>query len=624
MCGIAGIYHLERPADERAAVTRMMDALAHRGPDAEGCVHAGRATLGHRRLSIIDLSQAANQPFEDASGRYVLVFNGEVYNFREVRAQLKGYPFRTQSDTEVVVAAYARWGAACLERFNGMFALAVYDREEESLFLARDRLGIKPLYFASFEGGLVFASELRALLAAGKLNPRLDKRAVVDYLSYQTVHAPATIVAGVEQLEAGSYLLVKDGQMQRAAWWSPIVGDTLNGHHSYETVRQQVRERLLRSVERRLVSDVPIGAFLSGGIDSSAVVALMAQVSDQKVDTFSIVFEEAAFDESPYSRLIAERYGTRHHPILLKPNAFLEDLPAALKAMDAPSGDGVNTYTVSKVTKAQGITVALSGLGGDELFAGYPYFLQFLKFNHWRWLWKLPVGLRKSLGALLQTLRPGHRQEKLRAILGAPTPAIEHVYPALRKVLSPRDLGRLSPRLPVHSDAVHSSLQNEEGLQGMPLLSQFSVADLRHYTLNVLLRDTDQMSMAHALEVRVPFFDHELVEYVLRIPDRWKYPTFAKKLLVEALDPLLPPEIVFRRKMGFFLPWAVWMKNELRPFCEQRLQAFAERLGSAPAYLDAMWQTFLQGRDDRLWSRLWVMVVLEDWLQRNLDPYTNA
>ncbi len=624
MCGIAGIYHLDRPRDERAAVARMTNALAHRGPDAEGCVHAGRATLGHRRLSIIDLSEAANQPFEDASGRYVLVFNGEVYNFREVRAQLKGYPFRTQSDTEVVIAAFAEWGPACLERFNGMFALAVYDRAEESLFLARDRLGIKPLYYARFDGGVLFASELRAVLCAGKLRPRLDERAVVDYLCYQTVHAPATIIEGVQQLEAGSYLVVKDGELHRSTWWSPLVSESLNGHHTYEEVKQQVRERLLRSVERRLVSDVPIGAFLSGGIDSSAVVALMAQVSERKVDTFSIVFEEAAFDESPYSRLIAERYDTRHHPLLLKPDAFLEDLPAALEAMDAPSGDGVNTYTVSKVTKAQGITVALSGLGGDELFAGYPYFLQFLKFNNLGWLWKLPVGLRKGLGALLHTLRPGHRQEKLRAILGAPTPGIEHVYPALRKVLSPRDLGRLSPRLPVECDAVQSNLEAEGGLHCMPLLSQFSVADLRHYTLNVLLRDTDQMSMAHALEVRVPFFDHELVEYVLRIPDRWKYPTFSKKLLVEALDPLLPPEIVFRHKMGFFLPWAVWMKNELRPFCEQRLQAFARRLGSAPQYLDAMWQTFLRGRDDRLWSRLWVMVVLEDWLQRNLDPYIKA
>ena len=354
----------------------MTDAIAHRGPNAEGHYVDESVALGHRRLSIIDLSPEANQPFFDSTGRYAMVFNGEVYNFMDIRHQLADYPFRTNCDTEVVLAAYIRWGEACLSRFYGMFAFAVWDKQEQRLFVVRDRLGIKPLYFYQDEKKFLFASEIRPLLASGLVAKKLDQEGLYDYFNYQTVHAPRTIVEGVFQLNPGEYAILKNGTFTKKTYWklAPDQPDIVEG--SYGEVKKQVRRLMLESVERRLVSDVPLGAFLSGGIDSTAVVALMAEVADQAVDTFSVVFEEPQFDESEYSELVARRFNTRHHPMLLKPQDFLNALPNALMAMDSPSGDAINTYVVSKVTKEAGVTVALSGLGGDELFAGYPLFLR--------------------------------------------------------------------------------------------------------------------------------------------------------------------------------------------------------------------------------------------------------
>lgn len=619
MCGIAGIVSSDPTLDLRASVTRMTHRLAHRGPDAEGIFCQAPVALGHRRLSILDLSTAANQPFKDPTGRYVIVYNGEVYNFAELRQALRQhYEFRTQTDTEVILAAYLAEGPACLQRLNGMFAFAIWDRQRQELFLARDRLGIKPLYYYEAGGSLVFASELRALLDSGLVKRQLHANALVDYLTYQTVHAPDTLIEGVRMLEAGSYALLRDGVLEHHRFWE--LGGSSGGNIPQDKVlvQQQVRERLQVAVQRRLVSDVPLGAFLSGGIDSSAVVALMASVMEQPVNTFSVVFEEKDYDESPWSSMVAQKFNTRHTPILLKPSDFLEALPEALLAMDSPSGDGINSYVVSKVTRAAGITVALSGLGGDELFAGYPVFRQWSQLNDRAWFWKVPQFLRAGTGQLARALLHNHKSDRLQELLALRELDFAQAYPVFRKRASKPVLAQLNDGLPLGHNAVANLLEAQAPqLKHASHLSQVSIGEISTYTQNVLLRDTDQMSMAHALEVRVPFFDHELVEYVLAIPDALKYPHAPKQLLVDALGGLLPSEVVHRPKMGFVFPWEHWLRNELKPLGETAFQRLAQRSIFQAAPLLQLWQRFLAEDKKISWLNMWSLIVLDHWLDKH-------
>ena len=369
MCGISGVFGQKDASRAKEAVQRMNDALGHRGPDHAGLYDAPGVCLGHRRLSIIDLSTSANQPMHSDDGRWVLVFNGELYNYLEIKAQLKDQAFTTNSDTEVVLAAWKKWGVQALQRFNGMFAFAMWDTHNQELFLVRDRMGIKPLYVARTDEGLVFASEIRALLASGFVDRKMDQTALVDYLRYQTVQAPRTMLQGVELMLPGHYLHVQDTETTPKPYWAP---DTHWGRaavgQDVATIQKTIRQKLAESVALRMRADVPYGAFLSGGIDSSALVGLMAEVSDNPVHTFSVTFDERKFSEAEYSNLVAKKFATEHTEIRLQPQDFLDNLPTALAAMDHPSGDGPNTYTVSQVTKQAGVTMALSGLGGRRAF----------------------------------------------------------------------------------------------------------------------------------------------------------------------------------------------------------------------------------------------------------------
>lgn len=622
MCGIAGIVGLRGMAAPEVVVKRMTDALAHRGPDAEGVWRDGdHVALGHRRLSIIDLNPASDQPFHSSDGRYTIVYNGELYNYRELKAELTDTLFRTASDTEVMLAAYAKWGPACLERSKGMFAFALWDRERKELFVARDRLGIKPLYLYKGEGRLLFASEMRALLATGLVPRRLDREALGDYLRYQTVHAPATIVREVRMLMPGHWLRVGEGRMEEQCWWDPVArADRTATEMAPDRVRSAVRERLRNAVERRLVSDVPFGAFLSGGIDSSAVVGLMAEVTDGPVHTFSVGFEEEAFSEEKYARLVARKFHTDHTQIHLKANDLLDALPDVLAAMDHPSGDGPNTYVVSRATKRAGITMALSGLGGDELFAGYPVFTRSMALQRQRWLAALPAPLRRLGAAAVSRLKFPGGYHKLAYVMQTGSVDVDHTYPVTRQVASQQALSALLSSGTLPPDRVASiahDLLHGRGGGELPILTQVSLLEICTYMQNVLLRDTDQMSMAHALEVRVPFLDHELVEFVLGVSDAVKFPRSPKELLTSSLGDLLPREIIDRPKMGFTLPWKRWMQEDLRSFCEERITRLGRRGVFDAVALLALWRSFLADPTRTSWARLWYLVVLEDWMERN-------
>ena len=619
MCGIAGILNHSNQAVPESMIRNMTCALSHRGPDADGFYQDHEIALGHRRLSILDLSTGANQPFADHSGRYMMVFNGEMYNFQEVKALLPGYPFKTTGDTEVLIAAFAKWGPDCIRHFKGMFAFAVWDREQKELTVMRDRLGVKPVYYYHDSIHFLFASEIRAILSTGLVEKKADPAGIYEFLSYQSIGYPLTAIRNICQLEAGSYLTIKGGKLQKTQYWDLTDRPVQFDFSDPARVRTRIRELLAASVQRRLVSDVPVGAFLSGGIDSSVVVGLMAEASTARPNTFTISFEEKAFDESPFAEMVAKKFNTIHNNIRLQPTVLLEELENALNALDSPSGDGINTYVVSKAIRKAGITVALSGVGGDELFAGYPLFLQYLRLQQKAGLYR-NTGLLRRMASGLLSLNPSNRSFRLRQIIGAPEPSIENVYPVSRQILSPGLIGRLTTlgERPAQDTVLWQQLHlREDRTRTFPLLSQVSIADYLGYTQHTLLKDTDQMSMASSLEVREPFFDQDLIEFVLKVPDKLKYPAYPKSLLVESMGSLLPPEIVHRPKQGFLLPWSVWMKKELRSFCEAKLQRLSQRSFIKEDQLLKYWHRFIQNDPSIRWTELWIFVVLEHWLEKN-------
>lgn len=617
MCGFSGMLAFGGMADE-TAVRAMTSRLAHRGPDASGIRAFPKVVLGHRRLAIIDLSDAGQQPMSDRADRYHLVYNGELYNYRSLRAQLVGNPCWTQTDTEVLLHTLIQGGRSALSDFNGMFAFAFWDREREELWLGRDPLGIKPLYFYRDRERLVFASELRALLASGYVPAKLDADGVVDFLRTQTVQAPATVVEGVHMLLPGCLMRARpDGFVSIERYHSLGRPDpsASAAELSDGQIHQRVRELLSAAVERRLVADVPFGAFLSGGIDSSVIVGLMSQVLNQPVQTFSVGFDEEEFSEAPFARAVARRFATDHHEIRLSAGDFLETVPEALSAMDHPSGDGPNTYVVSRATRRAGVTMALSGLGGDELFAGYEVFRRASQLRRMAGLGRLPRPLRAAAGGVVRRVRPGVAGLKLEALMALPDYQLASYYPITRRLFLDDALGELLRCRPLPPDRT-AHIARMHSPTALPASSQLSLCEINTYMQNTLLRDTDQMSMAVALEVRVPFLDRDLVDFVLTVPDRLKFGQKPKALLIDSLPGLLPEEIVVRPKMGFTLPWANWLHRELRPLCEQRLLSLAERSLFLPGAIAKLWARFSLGDPAITWSRVWALVVLEDWLQR--------
>jgi len=640
MCGIAGLLlpgidgQTGRLAAANQSVTRMVESLRHRGPDGCGqqviCGATGPiVVLGHTRLAIIDPSPAGRQPMASADGSALITFNGEIYNFRALRAALRNEVWHSHSDTEVVLKAYARWQRECLAHLRGMFAFALWDAPRRELFLARDRLGIKPVYYACIDGGgFAFASEVRALLASGLVPPRLDPVALSHYLAYQSLPAPRTLVQGVRSLRPGCWLSVNaGGTVTQGSYWDlldQVVPQAVGS--SPDESRRRVADLLRESVALHLVSDVPVGVFLSGGIDSTAVVALMRDAGVEP-RTFSVGFHEQAYDESVHAQTVATRFHTDHTQIMLRESDVLDQIPEALDAMDQPTGDGVNTYVVARAVHAAGIKVALSGLGGDELFAGYPSFTRLQRAAAFFRAWgHVPPVIRTLAAHAVRALGRSSVAASKTAAMVATNGQLAHLYPVTRQVLSKSQRHALLAETCAQPSAAEPDpyvALLEPAFQRCPragLLTAISYAEARTYMHDVLLRDTDQMSMAHSLEVRVPFLDHCLIEYLMRLPDEYKQPAGTpKRLLVESLDGLLPASIVRRPKQGFALPFDPWLRGPLREFCADRLgpDGLGGRGILRPDVVWGLWTGFRDRRPDVSWSRVWLLVVLESWLQRN-------
>lgn len=619
MCGINGVFHTDKKkAQSTSQVESMNIALQHRGPDDSGVYSDKNISLGHQRLAIIDLSSDGHQPFLSVDENFVIVYNGELYNYQGIKTKIKDYPFQTNTDTEVILAAYISLGEGCLKLFNGMFSFAIWNKKEKELFIARDRAGIKPLYYSIQDSCVVFSSEIRALLASEEVPRKLNKRVLPEYLQYQTVQAPKTIVENVNVLLPGSYMRMSGDDITIEKYWEPT--QSINSNvlsHSKKEVLDNVSKLLTDSVERRMISDVPFGAFLSGGIDSSLIVGLMSKITTKSVNTFSITFDDQKFSEAKYSNIVAKHFKTNHNEIQLKVENFIDELPNALESMDHPSGDGPNSYLVSKATKSAGITVALSGLGGDELFAGYSIFKQASDVNSKSYLNNIPVNFRKFFAQLYARTSSGVSGEKISEVLSLPKISTKYLYPTYRKTLLNSQVNDLTGANSAERINLLGQFTPLNRNLDLPLLSEVSVYELSTYMQNTLLRDTDQMSMASALEVRVPFLDHQLVEYVLSVSDKIKYPLTPKSLLTDSFKGLVPNEVIYRKKMGFVLPWTEWLKNELKEFCVDRMESIEKRGIFEVGMVIQLWNAFLKNDPKVSWSRVWHIVVLEDWLQRN-------
>ncbi len=622
MCGIAGIVEQSgRPVDIRL-LRRMTDVLAHRGPDGEGTHVDGSAALGHRRLSILDLSTGA-QPMSSPDGSLWITYNGEVYNYRELRGELaaRGARFRTTSDTEVVLQGYEAWGVDVLPRLRGMFAFAILDRRRRRLLLARDRLGIKPLVYAWDGHCLRFASELKAILQDADVPRDLDWAALRDYFRFLWVPGPRTIFRAVRKLPPASYLVcgLDGGDPEIRSYWALHFEPDESVSEAEWTER--LRESLRETVRLHMVSDVPVGAFLSGGIDSSTVVAWMAQASAGPVKTFSIGFDEADFDELAYARLVARRYGTDHLEIVVKPDV-IDVLPRLAWAFDEPFADAsaVPTYCVARLTREH-VTVALSGDGGDESFAGYRRYAEALRLARQAdrppLAWVRPL-LRRAAGRLPEGLRGRGWLE----LLGMPATARYFRMMTFQRdgtlaaLLAPEVSARMRPS----ADAGDfGDLATRAGGGGH--LSQLQFIDFHHYLPGDILAKVDRASMLTSLETRVPLLDHVLVELVARMPERMKFRAGSGKyVLKRAMTSDLPPEVLTRRKMGFGVPLAAWFRGQLRQFVKDVLldRRARQRGVLQPRAVEALVDSHLRrGRD--VSPQLWSLICFELWCRTWLD-----
>jgi len=638
MCGIAGILKFGSPtaAEDLAAVRRMMNAQIRRGPDGEGLFRDERVVLGHRRLSIIDRSDAGRQPMSNeicvecgrGRGSVWVTYNGEIYNFQELRDELmnRGHLFRSKTDTEALVHGYAQWGIdGLLARLRGMFAFALYEASNlqphaSRLFLARDRFGIKPLYYHRDRERLIFASEVRALMKSRMVPDEKNVEALVRFLQLGSVPAPLTTVKDVLSVPAGHYLAVADDREELKPYWDlsthlrrPPASNLQPSNVPISTTRSLLED----SVRRHLVGDVPLGLFLSGGIDSSSIAALAARFHYRPLATLSVVFDERDYDEAGYARLVAERYGTDHREVRLRAGDFHGELPRIFDAMDQPTIDGVNTYFVSKAAKEAGLTVVLSGTGGDEVFLGYDHFRKTATLERTRrFLGVLPLRARRTL--IRAAIRAGlpskaSGREKL-TYLDAPSDG--NLYLLFRGLFAPRRiqdlLGISEAELgPYISQPPTSALKSPTPAS---LLASFALFEFGHYLQNQLLKDIDIMSMAHSIETRVPFLDHRLVEYVAGLPDRVKLRRGVNKpLLVKALGADLPREVWKRPKMGFTFPFGEWMKERAD---ELQARSLEQKIFDRRA-VECVWDEFKKGRAH--WSRPWALVTSQTFMTRRND-----
>lgn len=628
MCGICGKFVFKESTPDTELIRAMCNTIAHRGPDDVGIYTAPHVGMGQRRLTIIDLASNACPPLSNEDRSIWLVFNGEIYNFQELRTQLqeRGHRFATHTDTEVLIHLYEEEGTACLQKLRGMFAFALWDEQRGMLFCARDRLGKKPFCYAVTTKSFVFGSEIKAITVDPDVSIAPDYHAIDQYLTHRFVPSPLTAFDGIRRLGPGEFLTCDlKGTVTTRRYWEPPLSQ--NTDLSRKEIEAEILKRLRASVKMRMVSDVPLGAFLSGGIDSATIVALMAQESSRPVKTFSIGFEEEEFNELPYARLLAKRYGTEHHEFIVRADVA-EVLPLLVRHYNEPFADSsaIPTYYVSKMTR-QHVAVALSGDGGDELFGGYGHYATVLAWNKSD---VVPLWARRSAeNAARGLLYPFHRVNSIARIRrGLAICGAEHVkkrgllYRALvksdeKQMIYTSHFWDLLSRSPIPADP----LENYRWEQGMDGLDWLMRHDQNFYLPDCLMVKSDIASMANSLEVRCPFLDHELLEFAATIPSHFKRDASGGKIILRrAVEHLLPIELLNKPKTGFSVPLAKWLRTDLASLLKGTLldQRSMNRGLFHHSQMKKMIFEHIDGRRD--WSdRLWAFLFLELWFREFID-----
>ena len=641
MCGIVGFFSQTCPGQLGKDLSLATQCLSRRGPDDSGLFIEDRKCigLGHRRLSIIDLSDAGHQPMQSKNGDAVIVYNGEIYNFKTIRLQLQevGHQFTSNSDTEVVLKAYLQWGVGCLEKFIGMFAFAIWDKTNQTLFIARDRLGIKPLYYFFDGHTLLFGSELKALMAFSRFPRDVDPDAFQLYLHYQYVPAPRTIFKNTFKLEPGHFLVFDGKDLTKKRWWTLPGSDmetSASNQLTEDEALSQLDDLLTQAVSDRLISDVPLGALLSGGIDSSIVVALMQKVNRSPVRTFSIGFEEKGFNEAPWARKIATHLGTDHTELYVSSQDALQVIPQLPEIYDEPFADSssIPTFLVSKLTRDR-VTVALSGDGGDEQFAGYVRYWMTETMALWmKWLpaggrhlvknslGKIPVSnlsqlystIRNHLPQRLQVENFSDKWQKLISQMGQTE--LAEIYRTTVCIWPEDDIRRLTGHgVPC---STYETVFKETG--HLNAIRRAMLVDQHTYLPDAMLTKVDRASMAASLEIRVPLLDHRVVAFTARLPEHLKYRNGkGKYLLTELLCNYVPRELVERPKMGFGVPIAQWFRKELKDLINDYLSpSHLQREGRLdPSFVSQVIKEHMCGENNHQ-HRLWSLLMWEMWRER--------
>jgi asparagine synthase (glutamine-hydrolysing) len=627
MCGIAGRFNFKSGAPVDPNVVRSMcDLIAHRGPDGEDVFARGPIGLGHRRLAIIDLSDAGRQPMSTADGRYWITFNGEIYNFLQLRAEFekRGHQFRSRTDTEVILAAYREFGVDCLGHLRGMFAFAIWDANDRTLFLARDRVGKKPLYYRLDGDGIAFASEPKAFLAEPGFEPRPNLDAIAHYLTYHYIASPHSAFEGVARVRPGHYLLVTDATVATKRYWR--LPYQPKRQLSVEDARERLLSELQEATRLRLISDVPLGAFLSGGVDSGTVVALMAEQSSAPVKTFTIGFDEADFNEVEYARLVARRYNTDHHEFVVRPDAT-EIFSKLVWHYNEPFADSsaIPSYYLSQLTR-QHVTVALNGDGADESFAGYRRYVVPPSFRMYS---RLPEAARRALAAAASMLpgEPGSREPgaRVRRWVRRNSLPVDRWNAANRMYFDDELKARVwTPEFARAAEGARSDeifLDESSRSGSSDVLDVMLNADVNWYLTDALLVKIDIATMAHGLEGRSPFLDHHVMEFAASLPSDMKvHDGTTKYLLKQTVRHLLPPEIIDRPKKGFSVPLRHWFRHELKALAYDVLldSRAASRGYFRPAAVRQMLDEHVSGARNNQ-ENIWILLMLELWHRTFID-----
>jgi asparagine synthase (glutamine-hydrolysing) len=626
MCGITGFIEKDRdasPEEREILLDKMCKIITHRGPDEQGLTVEGRAALGMRRLSIIDLT-GGQQPIYSEDGSKFIVFNGEIYNYRELKQELeaKGYKFKTNSDTETIIHAFEEYGPDCVHQLRGMFAFAIWDKKDESLFIARDRVGKKPLFYSLLpNGNFVFGSELKSIITHGEISRDIDYSALDAYLTFGYVPEEFCIFRGVEKLLPGHFLIFKDGRIKSEQFWD-FKYEEITEIRSEEDYKTELLEKIKDAVKVRLISEVPLGAFLSGGVDSSAIVGLMSQILDKPVKTFSIGFNEDTFNELKYARLAAKHFNTEHHEFIVTPD-LVETVDELVWHFDEPFSDpsAMPTYMVSKMARDY-VTVVLSGDGGDELFAGYTRYLIDKKRSG---LGNLPRVLRKGLMQPLSEALP-HRTRGKNFLYNTSLDAVD------RYIDSISQFGKLKKNS-LYTEKFKAKLRNGENAEALYQQIANSIStgnpidnllylDSKTYLPSDILTKVDRMSMATSLEARVPLLDQDLIDFVTqKIPTSLKLKgDVTKYIFKKSLEGLVPKEILYREKQGFGVPIGEWINSQLKEKIHDTLseKKTLERGYFEPKYIKLLLDEHSTGRRDHA-HPLWVLWMLELWHRRFVD-----